>query len=51
MSDSLFLDADSLAMLVGWVGDYLAVGFGLALGCWVFGTVVHFLISVVRGGF
>lgn len=51
MSDSLFLDADSLAQLVGWVGDYLAVGAGLCFACWVFGTVVHFLISVVRGGF
>lgn len=51
MSDALFLDADSLGALAGWVTDYLFVGFGLCLSAWVVGIATGFVFELLRGGF
>lgn len=50
MSDSLFLSPTDLTALAGYVTDFMWSGFGVCSFAWVFGAVVSFVSTFVKGG-
>lgn len=48
MDNALFPSSDVLDSLVGFCGQYVAVGVGLAFVGWVLGYVIYFIVDALR---
>lgn len=50
LADALFVPSEDLTYLLGFVGEYVGFGVGLALSFWMLGYVVSFIVDVTKGG-
>lgn len=50
MADALFLDSQTLGLLVDYVGTYFGAGLAIGLMVWMLGSGIYLLYDLLRGG-